>query len=217
MRVRTVPLLMKVYSLTVPSMMYHVNIINLFHPVLDHGISSQNHDSYLDRARSVTSTSLAELRRLLGLHELRHCWGTAITIVLHPITVASIGSLDEISKAYQSPREAESSEAYRGLLTCLRALCALSSFSYYAQPLLRLLTQKCQAIGLQLPDDVQSALDHYTSEEWTRNAASLVSSQYIVDMRQTTTNSESARMDSIISAWEGLGLDERGKGKARLG
>jgi hypothetical protein len=197
--------------------MYHVNIINLFQPVLDHGISSQNHDSYLDRARSVTSTSLFELRRLLGIHEFRHCWGTAITIVLHPITVASMGSLDEISHTYPNPADAEKSEPYHGLLVCLRALCALSSFSYYAQPLFRLLTQKCQALGLQLPDDVQCALDNYTTEEWIRNAANLVSSQYIVDMRQTMTNSESARMDSIISEWEGLSLDERGRGKARLG
>ncbi|KAH3912744.1 hypothetical protein HBH56_118810 [Parastagonospora nodorum] len=199
------------------AMMYHVNIINLFQPVLDHGISCHNHDSYLARARSVTSTSLLELRRLLTLHERRHCWGTAILIVLHPITVASLGSLDEIAQKYPDPRGAERSECYQGVLVCLRALCALSSFSYYAQPLLRQLTQKCQLMGLQLPDDVQSALDHYTSEEWTRNAANLVSSQYIVDTRKTTVDGEGARMDSIISAWGGLSLDERGKGKDRLG
>jgi hypothetical protein len=197
-------------------MMYHVNIINLFQPVLDHGISCHNHDSYLDRARSVTSTSLLELRRLLTLHERRHCWGTAILIVLHPITIASTGSLDEIAQAYPDRRDAERSEPYHGLLVCLRALWALSSFSYYAQPLFRLLTQKCQAIELQLPEDVQGVLDYYTSEEWTRNAANLVSSQYIVDTRKTTIDAESARMDSIISAWGGLSLDERGKDKVRL-
>jgi hypothetical protein len=70
---------------------------------------------------------------------------------------------------------------------------------------------------LQLPDDLQNALDYYTSEEWTRNAANLVSSQYIADTRKTTTDAESARMDSVISTWEGLNLDDRGKGRAKLG
>ncbi|KAL5113393.1 hypothetical protein ACEQ8H_008737 [Pleosporales sp. CAS-2024a] len=198
------------------AMMYHVNIISLFQPVLDHGIS-QNHDSYLQRARSVTSTSLFELQQLLALHTLRHCWGSAIGIVLHPITVASMGSLDEISRAYPNPRDAEKSDSFRSLLICLRALYALSSFCYYAQPLFRLLMQKCQALELRMPEDVQSALDHFTSDEWTRNAANVVSSQYIVDQRQTMTDPESGRMDSVISAWEGLSLEEKAKGKAKLG
>jgi hypothetical protein len=196
--------------------MYHVNIIDLFQSILDPSASSQNR-SYLHRAQFLTSTSQRELRRLLALQELRHCWGTAITIVLHPITVAGVGSLDEISQVYSNPRDAEKSEAYRGLLVCLRALTALASYSYYAQPLFRLLTQKCQTIGLELPDDLHSALDQYTSEEWTRNAANLVSSQYIADMRRTRTDSESVRMDSIISAWEGMSIDEQAKAKARSG
>lgn len=192
-------------------MIYHVNIINLFHPVIDLGVSNRHDHPYVNRARSLTSNSLMELRRLLALQELRHCWGTAIGLVLHPITVASVGSLDEIAQSYQNPRDGERSEPYRGLLVCLRALTALASYCFYAQPLFRLLTQKCQAMELQLPDDLQNALDYYTSAEWTRNAANLVSSQYIADTRKTTTDAESARMDSVISTWECLNLDDRSK------
>jgi hypothetical protein len=189
-------------------MMYYVYIINLFQPIIDDGETHQHHDPHLDRAQSVTSTSLLELRRLLALQEFRHCWGAAIELVLHPITVASIGSLDEISQTYKNLQDAERSEPYNGLLTCLRALAALASYNFYAQPLFRLLTQKCQTIGLQLPDDLQGALDHYTSDDWTKNAANLVNSQYIADTRKMATGSESARMDSIISTWESLSLDE---------
>ena len=190
-------------------MMYHVNIINLFQPFF--GVSHPS-TPFLDRACSVTSTSLLELRRLLALQEARHGWSRTITLVLHPLVVASFGSLDEISQAYHSPQDAQSSEPYQGVLVCLRALAALCSYSFYAQPLFRLLTQKCQAMGLQLPVEVQNTLDYYTSKEWTRNAANLVSSQYIADMRQ---EAESKRMDAIISAWEGMSLDDQGKGKAR--
>jgi hypothetical protein len=190
-------------------MMYHVNIINLFQPIIDDDGSNQHYNPSMERARSATSTSLLELRRLLALQEHRHCWGAAIEIVLHPITVASIGSLDEISQTYQNLRDAERSEPYNGVLICLRALAALASYNFYAQPLFRLLTQKFQAIGLQLPDDLQSALDHYTSDDWTRNAAHWVNSQYIADTRKASVDSESARMDSIISKWESLSLDER--------
>jgi hypothetical protein len=198
-------------------MMYHINIINLFQPILDQN-SPPRDRSYLDRAHFLTATSQREIRRLLTLQEKRHCWGTAIAIVLHPITVAGVGSLDEISRIYSNPRDAEQSEPYQGLLVCLRALTAVASYTFYAQPLFRLLTEKCQALGLQLPEDLNVALDQYTSEEWTRNAANLVSSQYIVDTRRTRTDSESARMDSIISAWEGMSIDEaQAKGKARSG
>jgi hypothetical protein len=198
-------------------MMYHINIINLFQPILDQSTPSRDR-SYLERAQFLTSTSHREIRRLLLLQEKRHCWGTAIAIVLHPITVSGVGSLDEISRVFSNPRDAEKSEPYHGLLVCLRALTAVASYNYYAQPLFRLLTEKCQALGLQLPEDLDAALDQYTSEEWTRNAANVVSSQYIADMRRTRTDSESVRMDSIVSAWEGMTIDEaQAKGKARLG
>jgi hypothetical protein len=142
--------------------------------------------------------------------------GQALSLVLHPLSVASFGSLDEIAQSYPDPRDAEQSESYQGLLVCFRALNTLCSYSFYAQPLFRLLTQKCQAMGLQLPVEVQRTLDYYTSEEWTRNAANLVNSQYIADTRKTATDADSARMDAIISTWEGLRFDERGKGKGRM-
>jgi hypothetical protein len=199
------------------SMMYHVSIISLFQPILNLSAHSLQSISYFDRAQSITSASLNEIWQLLAVQELRHCWGTAITLVLHPISVASFGSLEELTRTYPHPvSDAGRSEAYQGLLICLRALAALSSYSFYAQPLFRLLTQKCQAIGLELPEEVQGTLDHYTSDEWTRNAAHLVSSQYIADMRKSSSDSESARMDAIISTWEGLNLDERAKAKARF-
>lgn len=197
--------------------MHHVNVIDLFQPILDRDTPSKSHNFYQDRARSITSVSLMEMRRLLTLQERRHCWGTAITLVLHPIMVASSGSLEEIGQTFQNSKDAEQSEMYQGVVVCLRALVALATFNYYAQALFRLLTQKCQDLGLQLPDDLQSALDAYTSEEWTRKAANLVSSQYIADPRKTTTDSEGARMDSIISTWENLSLDDKGKGKAKTG
>ena len=198
--------------------MYHVNIINLFHPLLDSSSSIEYpRSSYRHRARWTKQSSLKEIRRLLALQETRHGWVDAITLVLHPITVASVGNLEEISLSQEELKTVplESSEPYLGLLTCLRALDSLSSYSYYAQPLFRLLTQKCQAFGLQLPAEVQSTLRYYTSEEWTKTAALLVSSQYIADMHKTATDIESVRMDAIISGWENLSFDEAGKGKAR--
>lgn len=195
--------------------MHYVNIINLFQPILDHKYSSHNQNYYQTRARSITSASLMELRRLLTLQERCHCWGSAIAIVMHPVMVTGSGSLEEIERTFQNSREAQKSEVYQGVVVCLRALVALATFNYYAQPLFRLLTQKCQALGLSLPDDLQSALEAYTSEEWTRNAANLVSSQYIADTRKASADSESARMDSIISTWENLSLDEKGKGRAK--
>jgi hypothetical protein len=197
-------------------MMYHVNIINLFQPFFGLHHLTNKTVSYLDRARAVTTTSLHALRRLLALQESRHGWASTITLVLHPLSVTSFGSLDEIAQSYSDPQDAQASEPYQGLLACFRALSMLCSYSFYAQPLFRLLMQKCQAMGLQLPVEVQSTLDYYTSEEWTRNAANLVSSQYIADTRKPATDVDSARMDAIISAWEGLRFEERGKGKGRM-
>jgi hypothetical protein len=198
-------------------MLYYVNIINLFQPVLNLAIYSDKYVPYFDHARSITSASLNEIWRLLAIQELRHCWGAAITLVLHPISVASFGSLEELSRSYPSPvSDAARSEAYEGLMTCLRGLAALSSYNYYAQPLFRLLTQKCQAIEVELPEEIQRTLDLFTSKEWTRNAAHLVSSQYIADMRKSASGLDSVRMDAIISTWEGMSLDERNKAAARL-
>lgn len=198
--------------------MHHVNVINLFQPILDYHYSSHSQSYYFNRARSITSASLLELRRLLTLQERRHCWGSAIAIVMHPVMVAGSGSLEEIERTFQNSRDAQQSEVYQGVVVCLRALVALATFNYYAQALFRLLTQKCQVLGLSLPDDLQSALEAYTSEEWTRHAASVVSSQYIADTHKSFADSAGARMDSIISTWENLSLDDKGgKGKAKAG
>ncbi|KAH7396357.1 hypothetical protein BKA66DRAFT_566849 [Pyrenochaeta sp. MPI-SDFR-AT-0127] len=205
---------------TVPSkenllcaMMYNVNIINLFQPLLDAGSPLERIDPYRDRARSSTAASLKELRRLLNIQETRHGWANAITLILHPVSVASFGSLEEISRNYPNQASLEMSEPYKGLQTCLRALSSLSSYSYYAQPLFRLLTQKCQTLGIQVPAEVRNTLGHYISDEWTKNAVNLVSSQYIADMRKPAKDVERIRMDDIISGWEELSLDEAEKRK----
>lgn len=191
--------------------MYNVNIINLFQPSLDAESPLDRIDPYRDRARSSTSASLKELRRLLALQETRHGWMDAITLILHPISVVSFGSLEEISRNYPDPISLEKSEQFKGVQTCLRALSSLSSYSYYAQPLFRLLTQKCQTLGVRVPSEVQKTLDYYISDEWTKNAVNLVSSQYVADMRKTTKDAERISMDAIISEWEELSLDEAGK------
>jgi hypothetical protein len=196
-------------------MIYHANVINLFQRLLNHGVPAGPVKSCRDHAQRITFTSLKEIRRLLALQELRYGWASSIGLVLHPLSVASFGSLEEISQTYPDVTDVEQSEPYQGLLVCLRALASLSSYNFYAQPLFRLLTQKCQAMDLPLPIELQSTVDHYTSEEWTRYVASVVSSQYIADISKSAPDTESARMDAIISAWEGLTLDEYAKGKER--
>lgn len=199
-------------------MMYYVDIINLYRCILQSEPSTDWTQAHIEHARQTTSSSLKALRRLLSVHEQKHGWYDAITLVLHPITVASFGSLEHILDAKNDahPGTEQDSEPYVGLLICLRALERLSSYSYYAQPLFRLLVQKCQSLGLQISAGMQRTLDQYTSEEWTKEASSLVSSQYIADLRIAGCNpTEDARMDAIISTWERLSLDEAGKGKAR--
>jgi hypothetical protein len=192
-------------------MLYNVNILSVFQPFLDRKTPppQENEDDYYrERARTLSSASLRELRRLITLHETHHGWANAITLVIHAVTVASFGTLDELSAHRLDAIPASKMEAYQGLLTCLRALSVLLSYSYYAQPLFRLLTQKCQEMGMQLPVEVQGALDFCMSEEWTRNAASLVSSQYIVGTRKAATDADRCRMDAIISEWERLKVDD---------
>ncbi|KAL1602051.1 hypothetical protein SLS59_005219 [Nothophoma quercina] len=195
---------------------YNVNIVKLFRPVLDREASTEQAAPYIDRARSVISASLREIRRLVSLHDTHHGWSNAITFVIHGITVASFGTLDEISHTNDLPQP-QHDERYQGLVTCLRALTVLLSYSYYAQPIFRLLTQKCRALGVQLPAEVQGALDYCTSEEWTKKAAELVSSQYIADTRSVAKDTESARMDAVISRWEGLSLEDKQAWAVRKG
>ena len=60
----------------------------------------------------------------------------------------------------------------------------MSSYVFYAQPLFRLLVQACEVINIKLPRDVANSIRYYKSEEWTKQAASLVSSQYVADIRK---------------------------------
>ncbi|KAJ4347556.1 hypothetical protein N0V95_005340 [Ascochyta clinopodiicola] len=192
-------------------MQYNVNIIKLFRPVVDREPSLKQRASYVDQAKSVISASSKEIRRLVKLHDTHHGWSNAITFVIHGITVASFGTLDEISHNEPTLPQTETDERYQGLVTCLRALTVLLSYSYYAQPIFRLLTQRCSALGVKLPAEVQGALDYCTSEEWTRKAAELVSSQFIADTRSVAIDPEQSTMDAVISRWEDFTLDEEGQ------
>lgn len=198
-------------------MQYNVNIVKLFQTVLNGDISSKQATPYIDRARSIVSASLKEIRRFISLHDRHHGWSNAITFVLQGITVASFGTLDEIMHSNRSNEQHESDERYQGLVVCLRALTVLLSYSYYAQPLFRLLTQRCAALSVRLPTEVQGALDYCTSEEWTKKAAELVSSQYIADTRSVAQNTETMTMDAIILRWEGLSVDEKPEWAGRKG
>lgn len=189
-------------------MQYNVNIVKLFRPVLDLEVSSEQDTPYLDRARSVTSSSLREIRRLVSVHDTHHGWSNAITLVIHGISVASFGTLEEMAQGKPNLSQSANDERYQGLVTCLRALTVLLSYSYYAQPIFRLLTQKCEVLGVRLPAEVQGALDYCTSEEWTKKAAELVSSQFIADTRLVAKDTETMRMDAVISRWENLTLEE---------
>jgi hypothetical protein len=187
-------------------MQYHVSVVRLFQPFLDNDISIGRITSYRDRARSLTGTAIKELRQLIFLHDTRLGWANAIPLVLHPIVVTSFGTLEEIVPQDGLALEQEPSEPYQGLLTCLQAMSIVSSYVFYAQPLFRLLTQTCQTLHIPLPTEIVSRLNDYQSEEWTKNAASVVSSQYIADIRKTASDVENARMDAIISRWDALGI-----------
>jgi hypothetical protein len=190
-------------------MQYNVNVVKLFRPVLDREPTAEHAKSYIDRARSVIAASLREIRRLVTLHDTHHGWSNAITFVIHGITVASFGTLDEISHDRPLLSRSSDNERYQGLVTCLRALTVLLSYSYYAQPIFRLLAQNCAALGVQLPAEVQNALDYCTSENWTMHAAEWISSQYIADTRSVEQDTEEMRMDAVISRWEDLTLHEK--------
>jgi len=197
-------------------MQYHVSIVRLFQPFLNGDTSIGRVKTYRDRARSLTNTAIKELRHLIFLHDMRHGWANAIPLVLHPIVVTSFGSLEEIVHQNQSGLTQEHSEPYQGLLKCLQAMSIVSSYVFYAQPLFRLLTQTCQTLHIPLPAEIVTRLNDYQSEEWTRNAASVVSSQYIADIRKTASDVEHARMDAIISRWDALGFAEEGKRTSKV-
>jgi hypothetical protein len=201
--------MLRIEPLTALSMQYNVNIVKLFRPVLDRESSAGEDAPYIDRARSVISSSLREIRRLVLLHDTHHGWSNAITFVIHGITVASFGTLDEMAHNKPLVSQPAIDERHQGLVTCLRALTVLLSYSYFAQPVFRLLTQKCVTLGVGLPAEVQGALDYCTSEEWTKKAAELVSSQFIADTRSVAEDTETMRMDAVISRWRGHHAKER--------
>lgn len=191
------------------SMMHHVYNLRLVEPFLSYDNPPERVKSYRDRALSISRTSMNELRALLKLQEDRHGWSSAIPFVLHPIMVASFGSLDELVGDKTIQVQLEVNDAYQGLLTCFRALSSLSSFIFYAQPLFRVLTQTCQKLGIRLPSEVQNTLEHYRSEQWTKNAATMVSSQYVADLRNAVMDIDNGRMDSVIAQWEALTVDSK--------
>lgn len=196
-------------------MQYHVSIIRLFQPFLHRDSVNEPVGLYRDRAHSITSSAIKELRRLLVLHETQHGWVNAIPYVLHPIMVTSFGSLEEVAFEGDSRLSPEANEPYQGLLTCLRALRTLSGYVFYAQPLFRLLTQTCQTLQIPLPMEVITTLNYYQSEEWTKNAASVVRSRYVADMRKPAADVESATMDAIISGWDALTVTHEGSGSGK--
>ncbi|KAF3009503.1 hypothetical protein E8E13_003784 [Curvularia kusanoi] len=200
------------------AMQYNVNVVKLFRPVLDREAKNTEHAaSYIDRARSAISASLREIRRLVILHDTHHGWSHAITFVMNGITVASFGTLDEISYDRPLLSRGADNERYQGLVTCLRALTVLLSYSYFAQPIFRLLAQKCALLGIELPAEIQSALDFCTSEDWTKHAVEWVSSQFIADTRSVDKDTETLRMDAIISKWDSLTLHEKQEFPLRKG
>jgi hypothetical protein len=209
--------MLRTEPLTALSMQYNVNIVKLFRPVLDRESSAGEDAPYIDRARSVISSSLREIRRLVLLHDTHHGWSNAITFVIHGITVASFGTLDEMAHNKPLVSQPAIDERHQGLVTCLRALTVLLSYSYFAQPVFRLLTQKCVTLGVGLPAEVQGALDYCTSEEWTKKAAELVSSQFIADTRSVAEDTETMRMDAVISRWENLSLEDKQAWASRKG
>ncbi|KAF2703392.1 hypothetical protein K504DRAFT_177266 [Pleomassaria siparia CBS 279.74] len=184
------------------AMQYNVAITRLFQPFLDAGSSLERVKQYHHRARSMFATSIKELRRLMALHEATRGWSNTLPYVLHAITVTGFGSLDEVALENRSRFIPENSEAYQGLLTCLNALGTMANFVFYAQPLFRLLTQACETLDIWLPLDVTTFMDRYRTAEWTKKAASVVSSQYMADIRMPATDSEGQRMDKIISGWD---------------
>ena len=78
----------------------------------------------------------------------------------------------------------------------------MSSYVFYAQPLFRLLVQACEVINIKLPRDVANSIRYYKSEEWTKQAASLVSSQYVADIRKASSDAKNLRMDAVVSQWD---------------
>lgn len=195
-------------------MQYYAAVIRLFQPFTNYTSSNERINSYRSQALSRTATAAKELRQLIFVHDATHGWAATITIILHPLTVSIFGSLDEIAGQENPIYVKETNEPYRGLLTCLHALSIITTYNFYAQSLFRLSTQSCQALAISLPAEITNVLDRFQSDEWTKTAASMVSSQYIADMRKTASGVENARMDTIISRWDALTIKEEADSKS---
>jgi len=189
-------------------MQYYVAIIRLFQPFTNYESSNERISSYRDQAILRTSVATKELRQLIFLQDVSHGWAATITIILHPLVIAIFGSLDEIAGQENPVFVKETNEPYRGLLTCLHAMSVITTYNFYAQSLFRLTTQSCQGLDIPLPIEITSVLDRFQSDEWTRTAASMVSSLYVADMRKIASGIENARMDTIISRWDALTIKE---------
>jgi hypothetical protein len=199
-------------------MYYNISIIRLFQPFLDHEFSSiERIRSYREQANSHTHAAIKEMRQLIMLQDVHHGWKETISLVLEPLMMTSFSSLEEVVLQGHSESATDTNEAYQGLLTCLRALSTVGNYVFYAQVLFRLLMQYCQKLDIPLSPEFVDALDHYQSEEWTRNAASVVSSQYIADLRKRTTDVENSRMDAIVSQWNNMSVVDRREAIGRAG
>jgi hypothetical protein len=65
-------------------------------------------------------------------------------------------------------------------------------------------------MDVRLPGEVMETLGNFMSEEWTRMASSMVSSQYVADMRNAASDLEKRRMDMIVAQWEALTIEDEG-------
>lgn len=187
----------------------------LVQPFLNRDSSLERVRAYCDRAQSISSFSLKELRRLLIIHESYHEWRNAIPYVLHPIMATGFGTLEEMASGSTAHLSLEMTEPYQGLVACLRALSSISEFIHYAQALFRLLAQACQTLGIRLPYEIARELGLYQSAQWTKDAASTVSSQYVADMRSAVTDIDNKRMDTVIAEWDALTISEKSSAGAK--
>jgi hypothetical protein len=185
--------------------------MRLFQPFTRYENPDERIESYRNKALERTMEATNELRQLIYLHENHIGWFNIIAMVSHPLVTVCFASLDELSRQGRSILLSERDEVYQGLLTCLNALSIVSTYNYCVQPLLRLLTQSCQSHEIPLPEEISAVLKRFQSEEWTKHAINMASSQYIADMRKVALGLDSARMDSIVSRWGTLTIgDEKG-------
>ena len=186
-------------------------VLRLFRPLVKHENSDEPLRSYGEHVRTRVNTAMAELRQLISLYEDHVGWKSTIAMILHPIFVFAFTSLEELSEQEHASFLPESNPHYQGLLMCLKALSTISTYTFYAQLLFRLLASSCQSLNVPLPMEIMGVVARFQSDEWTKNAANMVSSMYIVDLRRAATDHETTRMDSIISGWNALTIKDEYK------